>query len=1035
MQSVFNIDIRNNGEVIVTLNNTDPQTIKLFSEILENINENGFGMLIDNNGLLEAQYNLLTTAINQRFNETGIQLTVEQVQNIEEQIIDIIDKHNQYINKLKPKKREQMIKNYATLQLREIIDDPINRRQADSSVDVVTGPAKDLAKKSPKATVQTTFTPGNVVNKFQSISENMVGKDGIAICATGLKSFFALTEMYQLILDSDNINDKQNLLFNVKFGGKSYKGLANGFSKKLKSPLEHNLSQEEKTEIVNFFSEDVTEYLFDQLWASDASADMSALLGLSTDNAKELVLAKINAGTSSIGMYLYGLSIGIPFEQLYEVMTTPLAFRLTELTKGDSFNGDSGTNTIVGALQYLENEPTKYLRKFDTIDLSEYKDVKKPSELFKDILTKQLRGKTSNKNLLTPVQTIAKNPQLFNSILTQIKLAATTESKKLKGKDAELYEIKFNQLLEFIDQYTKDVQLLYTDDKVGIYGNSNIYDDLETLATGAEEMKQIGKILRLNQEIKTNPADLIGQVDNIEECIIRRAKQLRNQYKRQGIEIKNDLIKHPPRINLEEFLTDDAYAKDKIAKYDIIKQSYNPLRILKTVPHYRGYVESLLCAYKAAKTSVKFRATIDKAKDFIETYNVVNPKLKTQVVKNAERAVDLYMRQTWMQNRIKPITISASTNKRTTYAFIDNAREARVLNFDTEIQLGTELGDANYKLYMETVVIPELKKRFPNNIFIKALQPVINTNTNLGSVSINYGLPINMMPRTDYERDLFNEYKEAFNQLSSLGSDSMYKGMTIQDMLYYYSMIANNSKVGPTSLQGIFEDYVTISSEAKSFRDFISQQDSDPNVYKKIITYLTPEMLAPFSSPYIGGSDLIKYKDKNSDTIEMYQLSEESSNNEYEEYEGYGTPDYMNLDEFEMATTSINNYDKITNEYKMHNFDNRNYFQNPTYITFTKSKLIVLDDTQKQKYPTLARFGITVGNIKNGKIKNVGLLDIITTNDSDKKIAKAFTEKIRTEMNGFIQSASIINKEGFESINVDYDFLNKALEVIENNCI
>ena len=1035
VQSVFNIDVRNNGEIIVTLNNSDPQIIKLFSEILENINENGFGMLIDNNGPLEAQYNLLTTAINQRFNETGIQLTVEQVQNIEEQIIDIIDKHNQYINKLKPKKREQMIKNYATLQLREIIDDPINRRQADSSVDVVTGPAKDLAKKSPKATVQTTFTPGNVVNKFQSISENMVGKDGIAICATGLKSFFALTEMYQLILDSDSINDKYNLLFNVEFGGKLYKGLANGFSKKFKSSLEHNLSQEEKDEIAEFFSEDVIEYLFDQLWASDASADMSALLGLSTDNAKELVLAKINAGTSSIGMYLYGLSIGIPFEQLYEVMTTPLAFKLTELTKGDSFNGDSGTNTIVGALQYLKNEPTKYLRKFDTIDLSEYKDVKKPSELFKNILTKQLQGKVSDKDLLTPIQTIIRNPQLSNSILEQIKLASITESKKLKGKDAELYEIKFNQLLEFIDQYTKDIQLLYTDDKVGIYGNSNIYDDLETLATGAEEMKQIGKILRLNQEIKTNPADLIGQVDNIEECIIRRAKQLSNQYKRQGIKVKDDLLKNPPRVNLEKFLTDNDYAQGMIATYDIIKQSYNPLRILKTVPHYRGYVESLLCAYKAAKTSVKFRATTDKAKNFIEIYNVVNPKLKTQVVKNAEKAVDLYMRQTWMQSRIKPITIPASTDKCTTYAFIDNAREARILNFDTEIQLGTELGDANYKLYMETVIIPELKKRFPNNMFIKALQPVINTNTNLGSISINYGLPINMMPRTDYERDMFNEYKEAFNQLGSSGSDSVYKEMAVQDMLYYYSMIANNSKVGPTSLQGIFEDYVITSSKAKSFRDFISQQDSNPNVYDKIVTYLTSEMLAPFSSPYIGGSYLIKYKDKNSDTIEMYQLSEESSDNEYEEYEGYGTPDYMGLDESEMAVTSINNYDKITNPLKMHTLDNRNYFQNPTDVTFVTSKLIVLDDTQKQNYPTLARFGITVGSVKNGRNKSVGLLDIITTNDSDKKIAKAFTEKIRTEMKGFIQSASIINNSGFESINVDYSWLNEALEAIENNCI
>jgi hypothetical protein len=33
---------------------------------------------------------------------------------------------------------------------------------------------------------------------------------------------------------------------------------------------------------------------------------------------------------------------------------------------------------------------------------------------------------------------------------------------------------------------------------------------LEVLATGAEEMKQLGKILRLNQEIKTNASDLLG---------------------------------------------------------------------------------------------------------------------------------------------------------------------------------------------------------------------------------------------------------------------------------------------------------------------------------------------------------------------------------------------------------------------------------------------------------------------------------------------------------------------------------------------
>lgn len=1045
-QSVFNIDVRNNGEVIVTLNNADPQTIKIFAEILENINENGFGMLVDNNGPLEARYNLLTTAINQNFNGTGIQLTVEQVQDIEEQIIDIIDKHNQYVNKVKPQRREQIIKNYATAQLREIIDDPINRRQADSSVDVVTGPAKELSKKSPKATVQTTFTPGNVVNKFQSISENMVGRDGIAICATGLKSFFALTEMYQLILDGDNVTDKHNLLFSVNFGGKTYRGLANGFSKKFKSPLEHNLSQEEKTEIVNFFSKDVAEYLFDQLWASDASADMSALLGLSTDNAKELVLAKINAGTASIGMYLYGLSIGIPFEQLYEVMTSPLAFRLSELTKGDSFNNDSGTNNIVGALQYLKNEPTNNLKKFDTIDLTGT-DVKKPSELFDKVLTKYLQGKVNDKYLVTPIQAVVENKLKWSEIVVKLRKALAEEITSLKNDSKTLYEVKFNQLIEFVDQFISDASLLHNDvNKQGLYGLSNTYYDLETLATGAEEMKQIGKILRLNQEIKTNPSDLIGQVDNIEEAILRRIGQLKKQYKRLGItknqadpdiwEMITTKNTDKYKVNLERFMTDEAYATEMIGYYDLVKQSYNPLRILKTVPHYRGYAESLLCAFKGALDSVKFRTTVDSAKEFIKKYNVVDPKLKNQVVKNSEKVVDLFMRQSWMQSKIRPIKIAASTDKKPVQLFIDNTREARVLNFDTEIQLGTDLGDANYKLYMETVVIPELKKRFPDNAFIKALQPVISTNTNIGAVSINYGLPINMMPRTDYERDLFNDYKEAFNELNTYGSKSSYNGMPIQNMFYYYSMIANNSKVGPTSLQGIFEDYVTTSKVAKDFQNFVSEVDSSSESQGYILKYITPEMLAPFSSPYAGGSDLIKYKNRDDDTIEIYKKQQKEGTYDDADYQG-GDPaiEAYGIEAYESNNTEINGYDKVTEEAVIHNLDNRNYFQNPIIINFDGVTTITLTKDQKNQFTTLSRFGVTVKKIIDKGKSQLGLVNITTNNDKDKEIAKRFLEEIRKTENGFVYNTTIINENGIEQVVVDIEQLNKALEVIENNCI
>ena len=41
-----------------------------------------------------------------------------------------------------------------------------------------------------------------------------------------------------------------------------------------------------------------------------------------------------------------------------------------------------------------------------------------------------------------------------------------------------------------------------------VYGKSVIATDLETLALGADEYKEIGKILRLNQEVKTNALDL-----------------------------------------------------------------------------------------------------------------------------------------------------------------------------------------------------------------------------------------------------------------------------------------------------------------------------------------------------------------------------------------------------------------------------------------------------------------------------------------------------------------------------------------------
>jgi hypothetical protein len=62
------------------------------------------------------------------------------------------------------------------------------------------------------------------------------------------------------------------------------------------------------------------------------------------------------------------------------------------------------------------------------------------------------------------------------------------------------------------------------------------------------------------------------------------------------------------KIDIKRFVTEPSYAKERIALYDIVKTSFNPLEVLTTVPHYKGYTETLYLGYEANKSkSAKFR--------------------------------------------------------------------------------------------------------------------------------------------------------------------------------------------------------------------------------------------------------------------------------------------------------------------------------------------------------------------------------------------------------------------------------------------
>ncbi len=1006
--ALFLINYTRNKDVIVEVNTNSEQNIKDLADILESINSEDWYSYEDDISNTRA----LTTLL---FPDNEMVLDVDLYDKIENGIIEAIDKHNTYLKNNSKAKNDRILKNFAVTSLLNIIKNPVNLREAQSSVDVMTSTAKNLTKASPKNAVQKTFTPGNVFNKIQSINENMVGKDGIAICATGLKSFFALTHMYNTVLNDENTSneEKEALMCKVTIGGKTYRGLANVNANQ---ELMESLADAENG---NFIT--LQNYLLAQEWESDAANEASAFLSLSTDNAKELALAKLNAGTQTLGMYLYGLSLGVPVDTLFKIMTSPLAFRLVELAKGDIFSGNSGCRTILGALDYLHKDPLEQLSRFNTFDLSIYNEGKPkdqkilgPADFAWQLLQNSLVD-DYNEKLPLLRQLAYKNNAI--QLIEDLRSKVNQISSVIQTKDEfNLYSTLYNQALDFMEQYIADVKLeLNSGNYDTVYGKSVIATDLETLALGADEYKEIGKILRLNKEVNTNALDLQNQVANIEEVITRRLRQLSKVKNRGGLDTHGatkDELKNPDKykIDLEKFLYDEIYQQEKIMQYDRIKQSYNVLRVLTTDPQYKGYMETLYMAHQGLlNKQLKYRFTVGKIADFIQK-NKVTGNLQQQVLKNGNNYVDYKLRQNWMRDSKIQITIPGSTDKMKTYAFIGTPNSYSQLYFDKTIQLGTDMGDANFKLWMEQTLIPRLKAdpTLKDNIFIQHLSPIVNSRTNLGMTAVYYGLNgINMLPQSDAEREMFDIHKDAFNKLATYDLIRDAKGHTfaIKDLFYLYSLICNNGKFGPTSLHKIFEDYLD-SGLAQSYKHFIAEKDRDLDFYQDLVKTCTDEWLAPMSSPYVGGSKVLKYKDQNNEQILLYKKKEKKSKGGYDYDVEQDMDDiFMNDMGFDPEggkdpMAEINNY--VKQESSALAKRDYSFFSNPE-VKYNTSGFQVLST----KSELINQHPITY-EVRDGKpvLVNIG---------GDEEIAKKFM-KLMKDRKGILPTKQILGTDGFTAV-------------------
>lgn len=227
------------------------------------------------------------------------------------------------------------------------------------------GESGNLADTSPKGKAMQNLSPDNPLDiDFVQVSA-MFGKDVIGIAATGLKGYGIIAHLQSRI--------KSTGVGPALFFDKASEDLGDY----VKSYVETvNIDNEiELDNIAQWIINHLEQYWglpeadvqtvqlnIDELKAKiqdrnynryDIALEFSAILSAATDNAKEMILGRINAGPETASLYLAGSLAGKSMSDIFEYMTSDeaeaiIAYNTRNLFKGKKMSYKAARNKLIG---------------------------------------------------------------------------------------------------------------------------------------------------------------------------------------------------------------------------------------------------------------------------------------------------------------------------------------------------------------------------------------------------------------------------------------------------------------------------------------------------------------------------------------------------------------------------------------------------------------------------------------------------------------------------------------------------------------
>ena len=814
---LFNIELDpNTGDVVrneqgvykISFDSESPKAIKQLAEFLNLVEKVGLNLKgnVDQYGNHQYSEELDEEiyAQNLRYRDLGIftdlHIKPSQLLNVLQQIKEIVDKHNLYIKKVDNRTKEIMAKNLSYCRMFEIAGDPSNQMEAQDSIDNST-----KVIKGPEGAVKVTMTEEDKnqvssnnetksfpdpVSMVDSLQTNQVGKYDVSVAAKAVQACSMIQYAYDSLLNSDAPEEKKRRLElpngGYKIAGKQWTAIANL----------HDKTHEETGKMQQpGFIEDMLKVLDDETVEKINSAiQNAAMLSVAVDNAKDLSLGKINAGPAMLGMYAYGITLGIDVVTLAKIINSPQGRAISKALSGNVFTGDMGFSSALQAINFLNGQNlTRFLTQFDYADNRGSRTL---FNAFKNIAAKELSRDQNDKcaqeiqerttKSITKVVEILLRKGQFNSYLNQIQKTSS-------------WGYSEKQLFEALKEYNALIQLWH--------GDENKKHDLEILSQGAEEIRVLGVLLGSNKGVKTKIEDGINFINTLENIISDRYKIMNPD----ADESKLAALK----IDYLRFCTDKEYMERCIDEYDKVKHTVNILQVVALCPHIFSYLRASIIPHAGfMSASSKYRSTQAVINSGI--YNILGiraAKDKSNSLKGLNNEINAMMLMQWLSDTKKVFYLpsgqryfKSGTNELVVYKGTD----------PLPISLWTPEGLATFKLYMEQCILPELKNSaFEDNKFVKNLSPFTLSQTGTRATVSAYTLTGNLLPKAGTaEEALLREYQAAFETIKNISfpykeyKKDTSEGSTIGtygDALYLYSEYVFGGRKGPNSLMALFE--------------------------------------------------------------------------------------------------------------------------------------------------------------------------------------------------------------------------------------